>query len=123
MKRFVRSALLVFALIIVQWNVQSCYYDAESVLYHQVPVNCSITSSKFTTDVQPIINLHCATTNCHNSTGAGNTVLQTYEQIKSKLDRINQRVMVDKTMPPNGSLTPSEMDILKCWIEGGALNN
>lgn len=123
MRRLVNTILFALVLVLVQWTVQACYYDIESVLYHQVPVNCGTVSAKFSVDVQPIINTHCATSNCHNSTGSGNTVLQTYDQIKGKLDRINQRVMVDKTMPPNGKLTTSELNILKCWIEGGALNN
>lgn len=120
LRSYTLSGLLLLAGSAV-WD--SCYYDHESVLYHEVPVDCAKVNATFTTDVQPIINLHCATTSCHNSTGVGNTVLQTYDQIKAKVDRITQRVMVEKTMPPNGSLTASEMSILTCWIENGALNN
>lgn len=123
MKRIIYKLSIVLGLVLLLGNVQSCYYDVETVLYHQAPVNCTTLSAKFATDVQPIINLHCATNNCHNSTGAGNTVLQNYDQVVGKLDRIRQRVLIDKTMPPNGSLTPSQLDILKCWMDGGALNN
>ena len=102
---------------------QSCYYDVEEKLYHLKPVDCSIVSAKFSADVAPIISNNCATTSCHNSTAVGGVVLQTYDQIKSKVDRINQRVLIDKTMPPNGQLTASELAIIQCWISSGAPNN
>jgi len=110
--------LLLFAA-----TVESCYYDSEQKLYHISSVDCTKISAKFSTDVMPIISSACATPSCHNSTGVGGVVLQTYDQIKAKVDRINQRVLVDKTMPPNGALTPSELNIIQCWINSGAPNN
>jgi len=110
--------LLLFAPLL-----ESCYYDSEQKLYHIASVDCTKISAKFSTDVMPIISSTCATPSCHNSTGVGGVVLQTYDQIKAKVDRINQRVLVDKTMPPNGALTPSELNIIQCWINSGAPNN
>ena len=110
-------------LIFLQFVLESCYYDSEQKLYHITAVDCTTISSKFGADVMPIITSTCATPSCHNSTGVGGVVLQTYDQIKAKVDRINQRVLVDKTMPPNGALTPSELNIIQCWINSGALNN
>lgn len=113
---------LLLLLILGTWT-QSCYYDNQVKLYHISTTDCTIGSAKFTADVAPIIASNCATTSCHNTTGVGGVVLQTYDQIKAKVDRINQRVLIDKTMPPNGLLTTSELKIIQCWISAGALNN
>ena len=118
-----RVRFYLFLFVIIQLWTQSCYYDHEQDLYHLRIVDCKTVSASFTTNVQPILSSYCATPSCHNSTGAGGVVLQTYDQVKSKLDRVNQRVLSDKTMPPNGALTTSELNIIQCWISGGGLNN
>ena len=110
-------------IVFLQLSLDSCYYDSEQKLYHITAIDCTTISSKFTADVMPIITSTCATPSCHNSTGVGGVVLQTYDQIKAKIDRINQRVLIDKTMPPNGALTSSELNIIQCWINAGAPNN
>jgi uncharacterized membrane protein len=117
----IRSCFVLFT--VIQLLTQSCFYDNEQNLYHIQNVDCTTVTAKFTVNVMPIISSYCATSSCHNSTGVGGVVLQTYDQIKSKIDRIHQRVLVDKTMPPNGALTTSEINIIQCWISGGSLNN
>jgi uncharacterized membrane protein len=118
-----RMLFYLAVFVIIQLCVQSCYYDHEQDLYHIRVVDCNTVNAKFAANVMPIISSYCATPSCHNSTGVGGVVLQTYDQVKSKIDRINQRVLIDRTMPPNGALTTSEPNIIQCWINGGALNN
>ena len=120
MYRLAKTITLLFSL---QLCVQSCYYDNQVNLYHLTALDCTKVSAKFTADVLPIITSTCATPSCHNSTGVGGVILQTYDQCKTKIDRIKQRVLIDKTMPPNGTLTTSELNIIQCWINAGALNN
>jgi len=115
------SLILFFSLFLIQ----SCYYDNELTLYHINPAStdCSKVSSKFTANVQPIINTFCAIPSCHNSTGSGGVILTSYALVQQKLSRIQQRVLVDKTMPPNGALTTLDLQIIQCWISQGGLNN
>lgn len=112
-----------FVLLFLDLLLKSCYYDSEQKLYHISAVDCTTISSKFSTDVMPIVTSTCATPSCHNSTGVGGIVLQTYDQVKANTDRIRQRVLVDKTMPPNGALNSSELNIIQCWINAGTPNN
>jgi len=112
--------LIVFLVPLV---VGACYYDNEQALYHLKTLDCSTINAKFSTDVLPIITANCATVSCHNSTGVGGVVLQTYDQISGKAARITQRVLIDKTMPPNGSLPTSQLNIIQCWINAGTPNN
>jgi uncharacterized membrane protein len=119
--------MLVFILFIsiIVLSVSGCYYDKEQFLYPAPATGgCSSISAKFSIDVAPIILTKCATAGCHNAaSAAGATVLETYAQISSKAARINQRCIVDKTMPPGGGLSPSEIAILTCWISSGTPNN
>jgi uncharacterized membrane protein len=103
-----------------------CYYDKEELLYsgRTAAVNCSTINAKFSADVLPIISQKCATSGCHDAAGsAGGAILVSYPQIAALASRINQRSIVDKTMPTAGPLTTAEMAILKCWIDAGAPQN
>jgi uncharacterized membrane protein len=106
-------------------TLSGCYYDKEDLLYHKTgAVDCTTINAKFSTGVQPIIQSKCATAGCHNAaSSAGGAVLETYTQISGLAARINQRCVIDKTMPPGGALTPDEIAILSCWISSGTLNN
>jgi uncharacterized membrane protein len=103
--------------------MQGCYYDKEDLLYPSTGADCNLINAKFT-DVKPVILNKCATAGCHNSSSAaGGVVLETYAQISSKKDRVMQRAIREKTMPPAAALTASEVNIITCWINSGALNN
>lgn len=112
-----------YLLLIV--SAAGCYYDKEELLYpgSNQPVNCSTVAAKFSANVQPLVVAKCATAGCHDATASGGVVLQTYSQISSRADRINARAVVEKTMPQTGPLSTDEINILKCWIDGGAQNN
>lgn len=114
---------LFFAVIVC--TSTGCYNDKEQLLYYgSGTVSCATISAKFTTDVKSIIQTKCATAGCHNAaTAAGGSVLETYTQIAAQSARINQRCVVEKTMPPGGALLPAEIAVIKCWISSGTPNN
>ncbi len=72
-------------------------------------------------DIQPIMEEKCATPACH---GGGESpgdfrdlsVLQQY--IDAGL--IEERVLIQRNMPPAGmQLTSEELQAFQCWVEGG----
>ena len=100
-----------------------CYYDKTELLYPGSTVDCSTAIATFS-KVKSIVTNRCNTSGCHNvRDAAGGTVLETYDQIKAKAERITQRVIVEKTMPPGTVLSFEEITILTCWISSGAPNN
>lgn len=106
-------------------SMQSCYYDKEDVLYpgSTSPANCATTAAKFSANVLPLITSKCAIGGCHDATASGGRIFQNYSQISAAKDRINVRAVVEKSMPSSGPLSTAEVNIIKCWIEGGGLNN
>lgn len=124
-KTIFKSFAMATALLALVAGMQGCYYDKEELLYHQTgAVDCTTISAKFSTDVAPIIKSKCATSGCHDAAGsAGGTVLETYTQIAGMSGRINQRALIDKTMPPSGALSAAEIAALTCWINSGTPNN
>lgn len=100
-----------------------CYYDKAELLYPDGAVDCSVVSATYS-KVQSIVAAKCNTSGCHNARdAAGGTVLETYDQVKAKASRINQRAIVEKTMPPAAALSTGDIAMLKCWISSGTPNN
>ena len=83
------------------------------------------------TEINRIINKRC--TPCHSSkptddiyTAPPNGIkYDTPEDIVKLKDKIMQRVVITKTMPLNNKtgITPEERDLIRCWIEQGAVIN
>jgi hypothetical protein len=79
--------------------------------------------------IEPIINLNCAISGCHDATASGGAILTSYALVKDKADagRIKARVLdgVNGFMPsgdPDG-LPQNQKDLIKCWLDKGARNN
>jgi uncharacterized membrane protein len=117
-----RRAWLMLPIITVMATVMTgCYYDKAELLYPDGGVNCSAVAATYT-KVQTIMAAKC--NGCHSArNAAGGTVLETYDQVKSKASRIRQRAIVEKTMPPAAPLSSEEIAILECWIGSGTPNN
>ena len=110
-------------IILLFTSVTGCYYDKAELLYPGLSPDCNNISARYS-DVQPIIALNCATTGCHDSgTRAGNTVLETYDQVRVKADRIFIRTIVERSMPAGKTLSPQEIAVLNCWLNSGTPNN
>ena len=81
---------------------------------------------KYSVDIQPIITSKCALSGCHNA-GSSMGDYTKFEVVKVRADsgRINHYVFDLRIMPPanKDSLTTTEKNNLKCWLDNGALQN
>lgn len=119
------KGFLSVSLLLLVTGISGCYKDNEEFLYpgsNQV-IDCASTPAKFTADVFPIITAKCAISGCHDATASGGMIFQSFSQISAAKDRINARAIVEKSMPATGILLTTEIAMIKCWIDGGALNN
>ncbi|MAC94992.1 MAG: hypothetical protein CMC96_05790 [Flavobacteriales bacterium] len=100
-----------------------CYYDNEEELYGGTP--CNVVSVSFSKDIMPLIQTECAISGCHVQGGAGNGVFENYQNIKSKVDNgsLNNRVLVQRDMPPSSPLSNCQIEFIEEWIKQGAPNN
>ncbi|MBK8608947.1 MAG: hypothetical protein IPL84_03075 [Chitinophagaceae bacterium] len=106
-------------------SMAGCYNNKEELLYPNsfIPADCNTIPARFAADIFPLISAKCAISGCHDASAAGGAVFQNYLQISGRKDKIYTKVVVDKSMPASGTMTPEERNKIKCWIEGGALNN
>lgn len=123
--------------------IGSCKKDIGPII--SVPANAPLVS--FANEIQPIFNANCVT-GCHNALpspgGLELTQDSAYDNLVSVISQIDGNVMRVKPadtdssilfhkvsydgiygldMPTSGPLTSGEVDLIKRWINEGALNN
>ena len=74
----------------------------------------------FTSAIKPIIEGTCAVNGCHNGTQFPD--FRVFKNIHDNASSI-RRLTQDRTMPQEGSLTQTQIDLIACWVDDGALNN
>ncbi|MEO7767099.1 MAG: hypothetical protein ABIS01_06720 [Ferruginibacter sp.] len=120
------SLSIIGAALLILLSANGCYNDNAELLYGSQNTDCSTVQAKYGTDINQIVTTKCAVSGCHDANAASNAAgfsLQTFEQVSAKRDRINARVVIEKTMPPTGPLPSTEISKIACWIAGGAQNN
>ena len=114
--------LLISAFLLILFST-SCTNDKEELLNPPQKNACDTLNATYT-KVQSILTTKCSSSRCHSSAAAkGGTVLETYDQIKAKADRIKQRALVEKTMPPSAPLSSNDIAVLQCWFNADMPNN
>ena len=80
--------------------------------------------NSFSKDVVPVINKYCAVSGCHVE-GFPPGDFTKYEGLHAVVENgfFQEKVFQQRIMPPADSLSDSELKVLQCWVDHGALNN
>lgn len=119
-----KKVLKPFNLLITAWLILvalSYQYHNEEELYPA----CEVTENiSFSNHILPLVQMECATAGCH-VTGTGRVVLTEYTQIKGVAEdgRLRHLAITSRSMPPERPLTNCQVELIRIWIEEGALNN
>lgn len=112
---FVKFRILIAILLICS----ACVYHDLTPAKPQVPrVICDTIS--WTKHVLPIVTKSCATRGCHDGKSRldwrdYNTIIDFAAEVKSYTS--------DQSMPPEETLTASQIKTIACWVENGAPEN
>lgn len=74
--------------------------------------------------IRDIMRNKCNTSGCHDgASGVGN--YNSFSGVRRVLEsgEFRQEVVIEKTMPKDGTLTEEEFSLLKCWSENGYPEN
>ena len=101
----------------------SCDYDNEEELYPDAP-ECKVEGITYDVDVAPIMAKSCAYSGCHDG-NSGAISLTNYAAVKASVDNgsFENRVLIQKNMPPGEQLSNCAIAQLSAWIADGALEN
>ena len=114
----VATALLLLA---------ACRYDNEEALF-PTPVGGDSAAVSFSRTLQPLLNTYC--TSCHGGDQpSGGIILVGYAQVRKYADTGQLLGAIShqagySPMPKDGNKLPAtDIDLVRRWIEQGALNN
>jgi len=121
-----KKILTISSLLSIAFVMNACYYDKEELL---TPPKTGGTGTgclnySFTTDINPVIQSSCGNgSGCHGSgSTSGPGALVTYTEIKNAAVQIQSSIQAGR-MPLGSSLSGSQIQIISCWVNNGALNN
>lgn len=119
MERQIIKITFVLALVLLS----ACYYDNEEELYGNEP--CDTTNVTYSGTIEPIIQSSCATPGCHVTGGSANGYFESYANVKAKVDNgsFENRVVVQRDMPPGAQLNDCQILVIQQWLADGAPNN
>ncbi|MFC2124217.1 hypothetical protein ACFLU5_05345 [Bacteroidota bacterium] len=87
----------------------------ETVEIEEIPV------VSFASEVDPIIQANCQVATCHGA-NTGIPDFGSYANISAKASRIKARTG-DGSMPPSGSLSSADVQLIADWVDQGAPDN
>ena len=105
----------VYCLVLV-----SCVYHDLSPDSPPVEPACDPATTSWQNDILPIMINACATNGCHDGITRRNW--RDYSEVKEYAATIKKKTQ-DRSMPFDGPLPQHEIDLIACWVDGGALNN
>lgn len=102
-----------------------CFFSACGPAIHEYPVsdipnpmNYKASELTYASVYERVLRPNCVS--CHGNAAGVN--LETYENVKTNLQKIYEAVLVRRKMPkaPAPPLTPDQLGILNAWIKAGA---
>jgi hypothetical protein len=110
-------------LILSCCGLLACEYDNEEELFPE-SAECETTNITYDNTIGPLMNTNCAVSGCHDG-NSGLTGYTNYAAVKVIVDngKLEQRVLVQKDMPPSVPLTSCELAQFQAWIDNGAPEN
>jgi hypothetical protein len=103
-----------------------------SCVEHNLPTQCSTEKAvSFSSSIKPIITSNCAIQGiddgCHNGDNGADLDWRVFGNFQNHADEVKRRIMLPKSdsdhMPREGELDETEIKLIVCWVEQGALNN
>ncbi len=77
----------------------------------------------FETDIKPILVANCILSGCHNGDNGSSRDWSVLSNVQAKAAGIKSRT-TSRDMPRGGgSLTQTQIDLIACWVDDGALDN
>ena len=118
---------MILGLSLIQFLVTGCYYDVEEVLYPPSGL-CDSTNVTYTNYILPVIEANCYV--CHEqAVGLGDVVLEPHQALQNYALDGSLYCSIShgdgcSAMPKNSpKLLSCQIEIIKKWIDEGALEN
>ncbi|MBK8502849.1 MAG: hypothetical protein IPL46_11885 [Saprospiraceae bacterium] len=109
---------LAIALLCVILYIAGCTRDQVDI-----PEPCDEVKS-YNDAIRDILRNKCNTSGCHDgASGVGN--YNSYSGVRRVVEtgEFRQEVVIEKTMPKDGTLSDEEFSLLRCWSENGFPEN
>lgn len=82
-----------------------------------------LNGTKYSTQIKTILETNCTGSNCHSTGGSAPFAISNFSAVQSRAADIKSRT-ASGNMPKGGPKLPqSQIDLIACWVDDGALDN
>lgn len=125
--RIIKTMQTTGLALMLAMGLSGCYYDNEEELYqfYYAENACDTSAISFAGDIFPIIQGNCATVGCHVAGGSAPGIFSNYAGVMDKVNNssFENRVLIQRDMPPNGALTDCQINLIQAWLNAGTPDN
>lgn len=117
-----RALLFFSGILLLLIQLQACTADEIPEPTTALEEACDTLPAAYNDAVKTVLENNCTLSGCHGS-GALNGDFSSYGNLQGYEASIHARTVVQQNMPPSGSLSEEELQILECWKAAGYPEN
>ena len=95
--------------------------SAECQITLAINIKHGQTGISYASQIKDILTTNCAKSGCHGA-GTGSRDWTVFANVKANAVNIKTRTS-NRTMPPDTPLHQADIDLIRCWVDDGALDN
>lgn len=121
---FRRKGTVSVMMILLTIGIVSCTKKQADELSPEKPVE-TVTAANvsYTNFAKALFESKCNSCHANGQSGSGKWTFSGYNSVKDNISKINNAVLVTKSMPMGGSLTAKEIELLGAWIKRSVPEN
>ncbi len=114
MKKYILLAATVISIVAV-----GCLKDKAAQVKTVVTQPGACDTITYTKHIQPIMTTYCQGSSCHSANQSPRVPLTTYTEVSLHASSIDNHVFTIQDMPMGGTMTATELQQLRCWLDNG----
>lgn len=115
-----KTSFYILVITTLFWT--SCVNNSEEDSIDDMNVSCT-TEVSLENDIMPLLLAECTFSGCHNGDNGSSRDWTNKSNILAKATGIKARTQSGSMPLSPGSLNQSEIDLIACWVDNGALDN
>lgn len=115
--------LMIIALLALSFCMVGCANNSEEDAIDDLSFDCSDSEVSLENDIMPLLLAQCTFSGCHNGDNGSSRNWTEKVNVLAKAAGLKARTQNGSMPRSPGALTQNQIDLIACWVDGGAKDN